>query len=98
MSIKDFLGAGKEEETSRNGFLSSRSEWHSIGIGICTGIIAAISGGEDGAWMLIILTGIALGVREVDVGHLKDVQDEPAYALAGCIVAYLLSMLCMMLV
>jgi len=91
MSIKEWLGAGSEAETPRYGVLSARAEWHSILIGISIGFITALSGGKDAAWMLIILAGIALGAKEVNIGHLKHIQKEPAYALVGAVLTFLLT-------
>ena len=86
-----YLGNGPEDETPRYGILSSRAEWHSILIGISVGFITALSGGKDAAWMLIILAGIALGTKEVDIGHLKHIKQEPMYALVGAVIAFLLT-------
>jgi uncharacterized membrane protein YjjP (DUF1212 family) len=91
MNILEWLGAGEEHETPRYGTLSSRAEWHAFLIGISIGFISALSGGKDAAWMLIILAGIALGTKEVDIGHLKHIKQEPMYALVGAVISFLLT-------
>jgi uncharacterized membrane protein YjjP (DUF1212 family) len=91
MRFLKWLGAGEEHETPRYGILSSRKEWHSFLIGISVGFITALSGGKDAAWMLIILAGIALGSKEVNIGHLKHIKREPVYALVGAVIAFLLT-------
>ena len=89
MSLGKWLGAGSEAETPRYGFLSSRAEWHSLGIGLSVGFITALSGGKDAAWLFIVLAGIAFGTAEVNIGHLKHVKREPYYALVGSVSAFL---------
>jgi len=91
MDILKYLGGGSEDETTRYGVLSSRAEWHSFLIGISIGFISALSGGKDAAWMLIILAGIALGFKEVNIGHLKHIKKEPMYALVGAVISFLLT-------
>jgi uncharacterized membrane protein YjjP (DUF1212 family) len=91
MKVLKWIGAGEEHETPRYGMLSSRKEWHSFLIGISIGFISALSGGKDAAWMLIILAGIALGSKEVNIGHLKHIKREPMYALVGAVIAFLLT-------
>ena len=91
MSILKWIGAGSEDETPRHGFLSSRAEWHSFGIGLSVGFIVAFTGGKDAAWLFLVLAGIALGVAETNVGQLKHVQSEPYYALVASVLAFLLS-------
>jgi uncharacterized membrane protein YjjP (DUF1212 family) len=91
MKLLKYLGAGSEDETPRYGMLSSRAEWHAFLIGISIGFISALSGGKDAAWMLIILAGIALGTKEVDIGHLKHIKQEPMYALVGAVISFLLT-------
>ena len=91
MDILKWFGAGDEDETPRYGFLSSRAEWHSFGIGLSVGFITAITGGKDAAWLFIILAGIAFGTAEVNVGHLKHVQKEPYYALVASMIGFLLT-------
>lgn len=91
MSILKYLGGGSENETPRYGTLSSRAEWHAFLIGISIGFIAALSGGKDAAWMLGVIAAIALGVKKVNVGHLKHIQKEPMYALVAAVVSFLLS-------
>jgi len=89
MSILKWIGAGSEDETPREGTLSSRKEWHSFLIGVSIGFISALTGGKDAAWMFIILAGIALGGKKVNVGHLKHIKHEPMYALFGSVIAFL---------
>ena len=91
MSVLKWLGAGNEDETPRYGFLSSRAEWHSFGIGLSVGFTVALTGGKDAAWLFLILSGIALGAAEVNVGQLKHVQKEPYYALVGSVIGFLLT-------
>jgi len=93
MRLRDFLGIGTEQETFRDGPLSSLAEWHALLIGISVGLIIAIVGGKDAAWLFIILTTIAVGGREVNVGHLKDVKNEPVYALVGAVSSFLVGTL-----
>lgn len=37
MSWRKYIGAGPEEETPRDGALSSRAEWHATGLGLAVG-------------------------------------------------------------
>jgi len=91
MSILKWLGSGSESETPRHGILSSRAEWHSLLIGASVGFIVALVGGKDAAWLFVIFSGIALGTKEVEVGHLEHVSKEPVYALASSVAMFLLS-------
>jgi hypothetical protein len=93
MKLRDYLGLGRESETPRYGILSSRAEWHAFLVGITVGIIVAIVGGKDAAWLFIILTSIAIGGREVNVGHLRHVKNEPVYALVGAVSSFLVGTL-----
>lgn len=72
-------------------FADKRSEKHAIGIGASVGFIVGLRGGKDSAWMFIILASIALGAKEVNVGHLEDVQDEPGYALVSSVVMFIIT-------
>ncbi|TQQ81839.1 hypothetical protein [Halonotius roseus] len=91
MGFFEWFGAGSEAETPRDGFLSSRAEWHSLGIGLSIGFIVALAGGKEAAWLFVVLAGIALGVSKVSVGQLKHVQKEPYYALVASVASFLLT-------
>lgn len=91
MSILKWLGAGSEKDTPRYGFLSSRAEWHSLGIGLAVGFITALNGGKDAAWLFIVLSGITFGTAEVNIGQLKHVQKEPYYALVSSLLMFLVT-------
>lgn len=91
MSLLKWLGGGEEEETPRDGILSSRSEWHSLGIGASVGFIVAFVGGKDAAWLFIILSGIAFGSSRTNVKQLQHVKREPFYALVASVLMFLLS-------
>lgn len=91
MSLLKWLGGGDEEETPRDGILSSRSEWHSLGIGASVGFIVAFVGGKDAAWLFIILSGIAFGSSRTNVKQLQHVKREPFYALVASVLMFLLS-------
>jgi hypothetical protein len=91
MDLLKWLGAGEEEETPRHGILSSRSEWHSLGIGASVGFIVAFVGGKDAAWLFIILSGVAFGSSETDIKQLQHIKREPYYALVASVVMFLLS-------
>lgn len=91
MRIDDILGLGTEEETERNGLLSSRKEWHSLSVGSFVGLVAGLNGGKDGAWIMVLLAGVALGAQKIDVGHLADVRREPAYALSAAVIGFLVT-------
>lgn len=72
-------------------FANTTSEKHAIGIGGFVGFAGGLAGGKDAAWMFVILAAIAIGGREVDIGHLKDVKNEPAYALVASVVVFLVT-------
>jgi hypothetical protein len=91
MSLLKWLGGGDEEETPRDGILSSRSEWHSLGIGASVGFIVAFVGGKDAAWLFIILSGVAFGSSKTNVKQLQHVKREPFYALVASVLMFLLS-------
>jgi hypothetical protein len=91
MKLLQWLGAGSEAETPRQGAFSSRAEWHSVGIGLAVGFIVALTGGKDAAWLFIMLSGIAFGSAKVNISHLKHVQKEPYYALVGSVISFLLT-------
>lgn len=89
--LDKWLGLGSEGETPRKGLLSSRAEWHALLIGLAVGFITAIVGGKDAAWLFIILSTIAFGGKEVNVGQLEHVSDEPLYALGGSVIGFLVT-------
>jgi hypothetical protein len=91
MRLLDLLGDGAEQETPRNGILSSRAEWHSLGIGMAVGFVTALSGGKDAAWLFIILSSVAFGSQKSQVGQLQHVKKEPYYALTTAVMAFLLT-------
>lgn len=91
MSLLKWLGGGDEEETPRDGILSSRSEWHSLGIGASVGFIVAFVGGKDAAWLFIILSGVAFGSSKTNIKQLQHVKREPFYALVASVLMFLLS-------
>lgn len=86
-----WLGLGSEDETKRDGLLSSWSEKHSAGIGISIGFIIALLGYKDAAGLFMIFAAIALGMRQVNVKQLKDVKNEPVYALFYAMVGFLIT-------
>jgi len=86
-----WLGGGSEDESPRMGVLSSRAEWHALGIGGSVGFITAYSGGREAAWLFMALAAIAFGVRKAETKHLQHVQSEPYYALVASVIVYLLS-------
>lgn len=90
MSIIKWIGGGPEDETPRHGILSSRAEWHALLIGSSIGFIISLVGGKDAAWLFIILSGIALGTKKVEVGHLNHVSKEPVYALVAAVASFLI--------
>jgi len=89
--VGKWIGAGSEDETPRDGTLSSRAEWHSVLIGLAVGAIIALTGGKDAAWLFIVLATVALGGKKVNVGHLQHVSDEPMYALVAAVVSFLVT-------
>mgnify|MGYP006896952177 CR=1 FL=1 len=91
--MKKRLGFGSESNTPRDGVLSSRAEWSALLIGCTVGVITAIAGGKDAAWLFIILATIAFGGKKVNVGQLQHISDEPLYALVGAVMSFLLTAL-----
>jgi len=91
MSIRDYLGGDSEEETPRDGLLSSRPEWHGAGIGAFCGLLVGLNGAKDGAWIMVLLAGLAFGTRKAQVGQLEDVNKEPAYALGAATLMFLVT-------
>lgn len=89
--VGKWLGWGRESDTPRDGLLSSRAEWHSLSLGLAVGVIVAVVGGKDAAWLFIILSTIAFGGKKVNVGQLQHVRNEPIYALVGAVVSFLIS-------
>jgi|APHM01.1.fsa_nt_gi hypothetical protein len=87
----DLFGLESESATERDGFLSSRSEWHAVAIGAGVGFVSALNTGKDGAWLLLILAGLALGARQLDIGPLGGLSREPHYGLAAAVIAFLLT-------
>lgn len=77
-------------------FADTPREKHAIGIGAFVGFAVALVGGKDAAWMFVMLAAIAIGGREVNVGHLEDVKNEPAYALAAALVMFLVTVFVVM--
>jgi hypothetical protein len=69
----------------------SKAEFQSLILGATVGFVTALSGGKDAAWMFIILTGVALGGKKVDVGVLENVQKEPLYALTTSVLAFIIT-------
>jgi len=91
MKILKWLGGGSEDETPRDGILSSRAEWHSFGLGAAVGFITALTGGKDAAWLFIILTGLAFGSAKANIKQLKHIKREPYYALVASVLGFLLT-------
>ena len=67
------------------GLLSTYSEWHSLGIGLAIGIIAAALARPE---LLMSIALIAVGEAEAQGEQLRDVAKEPALSLAGLAVGY----------
>lgn len=94
MNPSEWVPVTREESGwSYNGPFSTTKEWHSAGVGAGAGLAAGLTGST---WPLIAVAGFALGRLgdpRPEVGHLRDVAAEPAYALGMASVFYLLAIL-----
>jgi hypothetical protein len=72
--------SSKGEGGAYQGFLSYAAEWHAFVLGLGVGL----AGGPDLEGTLVAYAlGRGGGKRLGDSAHVRDVADEPAYALAG---------------
>lgn len=78
---------GTEEETARDGVLSTLTEYHALILGAVVGFVALLTGAR---WLLVPFVAGALGVevgrrrgRTETVPAFGEVQKEPWYALGG---------------
>lgn len=81
-----YLGGGSEDETPRDGLLSSRREWHALVLGFFAGFIHGYIQSEQTRNLLVTAAAIILGSKTVNRGKLKQIQSEPWYAAAGIVV------------
>jgi uncharacterized membrane protein YphA (DoxX/SURF4 family) len=88
MPLTDMLGLGDESATARDGLLSSRAEWHALTIGAGIGFVSGLQP-KHGAWLLLILTAVAVGTHRLDAGALGDLNREPHYGLGAAVIAFL---------
>lgn len=72
--------SSKEEGGGYQGFLSYAGEWHSLVLGLGAGF-----GGTPGTQQALVAYALGRGGRGQlgDDAHIRDVAEEPAYALAG---------------
>jgi len=87
-------GAATESDTERDGFLSYHAESHSLALGLSGGWFAVIRG--DMALLSVVYSAAVYG-KASQTGEnpkrrrlLRDVAQEPHYALAGAVVGALL--------
>jgi hypothetical protein len=68
-----------EDETARDGVLSTLREWHALVIGLVVGAVVAATG----AWEVAALfVSAALGAK-LNTTAFAEIRREPWYALAG---------------
>jgi len=79
MTFSDYLPTGPEEETARDGFLSSRGEVHAVAVGFLAGALLAWT--REPA-VAAVFAGVVFGARKVR-GHLLDARREAAYTALG---------------
>ena len=75
--------SSSEEGGGYQGFLSWAGEWHSLAIGLGAGF-----SGTPGTQQALIAYALGRGGRGQlgDDAHIRDVAEEPAYAMAGIFV------------
>lgn len=78
-SLADYLPTGSEEETARDGFLSSRPEVHAVAVGFLAGALLALT--REPA-VAAVFGAVVFGTRKLR-GHLKDARREAAYTALG---------------
>jgi hypothetical protein len=84
--LKQFLPASSEGENAYNGVLSTTTEWHSLAVGLGAGLATGVSGNPA---PIGAAAAFALGrVPTSDIGHLRDVTREPAYAFGGMAIGF----------
>jgi len=90
-------GAAKESDTDRDGFLSYHAESHSVALGLSGGWFAVVQG--DMALLSVVYSAAVYG-KVSGMGEnpkrrrlLRDVAQEPHYALVGVVVGGLLGLL-----
>jgi hypothetical protein len=81
-------GAKSESDSDRDGFLSYHAESHAAGLGIAAGWFATATGETR---LLSVVYGAAVygkaqGTNEKRRRIVRDVVEEPQYALAGVVV------------
>lgn len=91
MNIQEYLGSGTEEETSRDGLLSSTAEWHALVLGFAVGFMVALTGGKDAAWLFIIFSGVAFGSKQTNIEALQNLKREPIYGLLASVLGFLIT-------
>lgn len=90
-------GAAKESDTDRDGFLSYHAESHALALGVSAGWFAIVQG--EMSFLSIIYSaavyGKASGMGENPKRRrlLKDVAQEPHYALTGVVLGATLGLL-----
>lgn len=92
-------GAPSEGSTDRSGFLSYHAETHAVGVGLGIGWLAIVSG--DLQLLGVVIPAITSGFRAKnrELGKiLRDVYQEPHYALGALVAGALLGVATMALV
>lgn len=69
---------GSESETARDGFLSSRPEWHAIAIGGFLGIVGGVTF-HPAVFVFAFVVVTGRGALRKRSNHLKDAAKESAY-------------------
>jgi len=89
-------GAARESDTDRDGFLSYHAESHSAALGLSGGWFAVVQG--DMALLSVVYSAAVYG-KVTGMGDnpkrrrlLRDVAEEPHYALVGVVVGALLGL------
>ena len=86
MTWKDIFDPTTREQGDWQGALSTLAEWHALAIGLGIGVVAAAVARPE---LMTAVALIAVGEAEAQGNQLKDVSKEPAYAIAGLAIGYL---------
>ena len=79
----------RESDSPYDGPFSVYREYHALTLGLGAGVIA----GATGTWELAIaVSGVALGVRAVPTGALKQIRKDPWYTIGGVVLGWLLAL------
>lgn len=79
------MDAPTEADSQRDGVLSYALEWHALIMGLGAGLASGLAQRPE---LLVLVVGVALGIKAAPTKKLRQLKREPWYAIGGTLIGY----------